>query len=151
MAKKEIEWKKSEIDYTKLNELTHHQLVVSHISKVSKNSEWRQKISNSHANKVLSESTKTKLSKVVNEFNSSLSSKQRKEKYSNDSSSRKSLQIRKEILDSIDGDTFITSQLRTACEKYGLGNWKGLLKDNRLVIQIHKGTNQNNPSIYKKI
>jgi hypothetical protein len=48
-------------------------------------------------------------------------------------------------------DTFITSEARRICKKYNYTNWKGFLKCDKYVIQIHKGTNQSNPSIYKKV
>jgi hypothetical protein len=115
-----------------------------------KSDEWKENISKSLMGKEVNSETREKLSKIVNEYNSSLTAEERKEKYSNDSSSRKSLKVRKEILDSIETETFTTSQIRYACDKYGLGNWKGLLKDKRLVEQLYKGTNQSNPSIYKK-
>jgi hypothetical protein len=116
-----------------------------------KSDEWKENISKALMGKEVSNETKEKLSKIVNEYNSSLTDEERKEKYSNDSSSRKSLRVRKEILDSIETETFTTSQIRYACEKYGLGNWKGLLKDERLVEQLYKGTNQSNPSVYRKV
>ena len=59
--------------------------------------------------------------------------------------------LRKKILDSIKNDIFNTSDAKLACEQYDLKNWKGFLKDTRIIIQLHKGTNQSNPSIYKKV
>jgi hypothetical protein len=123
---------------------------IGEISKI-KDEEWVKKISESLTGRKLSkqhiQNTKNGLKKYVN----SLSKKQRSEKYSNDSASRKSLSIRTEILNLIETDTFATTDARKACEQYGLGNWKGFLKDKRIIKQIHKGTNQNNPSIYQKI
>lgn len=116
-----------------------------------RNENWNKSISNALKGRNLSEENKQKLSESLISYMSKLDDSEKSKKYSNDSSSRKSLKVRKEILDSIEGETFTTSQARLACEKYGLGNWKGFLKDNRLVVQIHKGTNQQNPSVYKKI
>ena len=87
----------------------------------------------------------------IKENNSKLSKKERSEKYSNDSASKKSLRIRTEVLKLIKKDTFTTSDARKVCEKYGLGNWKGFLKDKRIIKQIYKGTTGTNPSIYQKI
>lgn len=87
----------------------------------------------------------------IKKNNKKLTQKQRSEKFSNDSASTKSLKIRTEILNTIENDTFITSDARKACEDYGLGNWKGFLKDKRIIKQIHKGKNQKDPSIYQKI
>jgi hypothetical protein len=92
-----------------------------------------------------------KMKKTLKAKRDSMTPKERSEKYGNDSASRKALRIRTEILNLIENDTFITSDARRACEQYGLDNWKGFLKDNRIIKQIHKGTNQNNPSIYVKI
>lgn len=144
------EWAKmgGEASYERL--LEYNEEIGHRVWELPKTDEWKQKISEAHMGKEVSDETKEKLSKVVSEFNASLTEEERKEKYSNDSSSRKSLRIRKEVLNMIEGDTFTTSQARMACEQYGLANWKGLLKDKRLVEQIHKGTNQSNPSIYKK-
>ena len=76
---------------------------------------------------------------------------ERSKRFTNDSASRKSLRVRMEVLNLIDTDTFTTADARKACDEYGLGNWKGFLKDVRIIKQIHKGTNQNNPSIYQKV
>lgn len=61
----------------------------------------------------------------------------------------------KSILNLIENDIFITSDLRNACIKFGLKSdnqvWKKILKNVNLVQQIKKGENQFNPSIYKKL
>lgn len=141
---------------TLLNKIGVHEPEFRHehlekLKNLERNEEWKQRISDALMGKEVSEETKVKITETLNGFYESLSDEEKQEKYSNDSSSRKSLKVRKEILDSIEGETFTTSQARLACEKYGLGNWKGLLKDKRLVEQIYKGTNQLNPSVYKKI
>jgi len=46
---------------------------------------------------------------------------------------------------------FITSQAKEICKKYNYSNWKGFLKCEKFVIQIHKGDNQFNPSVYQKV
>jgi hypothetical protein len=57
----------------------------------------------------------------------------------------------KEILDSIPNNQFTTSEAKKACENFNYGNWKKFLKEKTLIKQIHKGTNQTNPSIYEKV
>ena len=116
-----------------------------------KDDEWKSKISESLTGRKLSKQHIENTKKGLKKYVKSLSNKQRSEKYSNDSASRKSLMMRTEILNLIETDTFITSDARRACLQYGLDNWKGFLKDKRIIKQIYKGTNQNNPSIYQKI
>jgi len=65
------------------------------------------------------------------------------------------LQKYKTILNLIKTDTFVTSDLRNACREFGYNDtnpiWKKILKTKELVVQIYKGENQFNPSVYKKI
>ena len=61
------------------------------------------------------------------------------------------LQLYKTILDSIPTTEFVTKDSKLACKKHSYGQWKRFLKDNPYIKQIRKGTNQHNPSIYKKI
>jgi len=123
---------------------------IGEISKF-KDDAWISKISESLKGRKLSEehieNTKKGLKKYVN----SLSKKEKSEKYSNNSASNKSLKIRTEVLNLIENDTFTTSEARKACNEYGLANWKPFLRDTRIIKQIYKGTNQNNPSIYEKV
>jgi hypothetical protein len=62
----------------------------------------------------------------------------------------------KSILTFIDKDEFTYSDMRNACELFGItsnsifGTAKAILKEKTLVEQIHKGCNQYNPSLYKK-
>lgn len=123
---------------------------IGEIAKV-KSKEWIEKISQSLTGRKLSKEHIKKIKQFRKKHLENMSADERKEKYSNDSASRKSLKIRTEILNLIESDTFTTNDARKACEEYGLGNWKGFLKDKRIIKQIHKGTNQNNPSIYIKI
>lgn len=113
--------------------------------------EWCNNISIALTGRKIPRSVVNKMKKTLKAKRDSMTPKERSEKYGNDSASRKALRIRTEILNLIENDTFITSDARRACEQYGLDNWKGFLKDNRIIKQIHKGTNQNNPSIYVKI
>jgi hypothetical protein len=57
------------------------------------------------------------------------------------------------LLNLIPTDTFVTKDMKDACNKMGYseGFWKSMLKNKKYVIQIHKGENQFNPSIYKKV
>jgi hypothetical protein len=98
-----------------------------------------------------SDKLRKQISDKIKENNSKLSDIERSKKFGNDSSSKKSLKVRTTILNTIVNDTFTTAEARKACEEYGLGNWKAFLKDNRIIKQIHKGTNNFNPSIYQKI
>lgn len=123
---------------------------IGEIAKV-KDDEWINKISKSLTGRKIPKSVIDKVRNTLKAKISAMTPKERSEKYSNDASSRKSLSIRKEVLKLIENDTFTTAEARNACEEYGLGNWKGFLKDKRIIKQIHKGTNNYNPSIYKKI
>jgi TusA-related sulfurtransferase len=126
---------------------------IGEISK-EKNEQWVGKISNSlveyYQNNPMSDEVKNKISDTMKSKASKMTKEQRSKFFGNDSASRKSLKVRSEILDLISTDIFTTSDARKACKEYGLDNWKGFLKDNRIIEQIHKGTNQHNPSIYSK-
>jgi hypothetical protein len=117
--------------------------------------EWKDNIANAlkdyYKVNPISDELRMQISNKIRRNNSKLSDKQRSEKFKNDSASRKSLNMRNEILSMIKNNTFTTSEARKACAEYGLGNWKAFLKDERIIKQIHKGTNQNNPSIYQKV
>jgi hypothetical protein len=63
----------------------------------------------------------------------------------------------KAIIKFIRKKEFTYSDMRNACEKYGIldkylfGTAKKILRENSLIKQIHKGYNQFNPSLYVKI
>jgi hypothetical protein len=63
----------------------------------------------------------------------------------------------KSIIKFIRKKEFTYSDMRNACEKYGIldknlcGTAKKILKEKSLITQIHKGYNQFNPSLYIKI
>jgi hypothetical protein len=112
--------------------------------------EWKRNIGESNKGKVKSDELKQTIRNTVNKFNESLTQEERSKKYSNDSTSRKALKLRIEVLNMIPTDIFNTSDAKLACEKCGLGNWKGFLRDERIIKVIRKGTNQSNPGIYQK-
>lgn len=116
-----------------------------------KSDEWLSKISKSLKGRKLSKEQIESNTNALKKYIQSLTKEERVKLYSNDSSARKSLRIRTEVLNLIEKDVFTTSEARKACNEYGLSNWKAFLKDGRIIKQIHKGTNQNNPSIYQKI
>jgi hypothetical protein len=115
--------------------------------------EWCENISealkNYYAENPISDDTKQKISTTIIENNKKLTKEERSKKFGNDSSSRKSLKVRTEILNSIPTDTFTTSQAKEACFKHGLKNYRAFLKDTRIIVQIKKGTAKNQ-SVYKK-
>jgi hypothetical protein len=63
----------------------------------------------------------------------------------------------KAIIKFIRKKEFTYSDMRNACEKYGIldnllcGTAKKILREKSLITQIHKGYNQFNPSLYVKI
>lgn len=113
--------------------------------------EWCNNISIALTGRKIPKSVSNKIKKTLKARIQAMSMEERSQKYRNNSSSIKSLKIRTEILNLIENDKFTTSVARRACEQYGLDNWKGFLKDKRIIKQIYKGTNQNNPSVYIKI
>jgi hypothetical protein len=123
---------------------------IGEIAKV-KDDEWISKISQSLKGRKLSKEHIEKSRKTIKAKIAKMTPEERSKRFTNDSASRKSLRVRMEVLNLIDTDTFTTADARKACDEYGLGNWKGFLKDVRIIKQIHKGTNQNNPSIYQKV
>lgn len=58
-----------------------------------------------------------------------------------------------EVLSYITTETFIAKDIQSICNKleYVGDFWKKVLREKSLVEQIHKGYNQFNPSVYKKI
>ena len=118
---------------------------------LERTNEWCNNISIALTGRKISKSVVNKIKKTLKAKIHAMTPEERSEKYGNDTTSKKYLKIRTEVLNLIENDTFITSDARRACEKYGLNNWKAFLKDKRIIKQIYKGTNQNNPSIYEKI
>lgn len=117
---------------------------------IERTDSWRKNISKSTQGRKINNKVKKQISNKIITNNKSLSEKEKVEKFSNESSSKKSLMIRKEVLNLITTDEFTTTDARLACEKYGLKNWKFFLRDTRIIEQTYKGTNQFNPSKYKK-
>jgi hypothetical protein len=80
--------------------------------------------------------------------------KQIRKKASNTKKSNK-IKKYKDILNTIDKDVVRMNDIKIACEHYGCPNPKSqawrMLKETSLLKQIHKGVNQHNPSLYKKI
>jgi len=74
-----IEWKKSSIDYDKLNQITHKSLVSSQ----EKSSEWKEKISKSNKGKVVSNESKEKIKESLKILRNKLSKEERKLIYAN--------------------------------------------------------------------
>jgi hypothetical protein len=117
--------------------------------------EWKQNQSISlkkyYEENPISDELRMQIGNTIRKNNSKLSDIERSKKFSNDSATRKAIKTHTDILNTIATNIFTTKDARKACEEYGLGNWKGFLKNTNIIKQIHKGTNQNNPSIYKKI
>jgi hypothetical protein len=72
-------------------------------------------------------------------------------KISTENRIKRKIEKYKEILDSIPNNQFTTGEAKIACENFNYKSWKKFLKEETLIKQIHKGANQNNPSIYEKI
>jgi hypothetical protein len=122
---------------------------IGEISKV-KTEEWIRRIGEGNKGKVRSEEYKNKVRDSINKLNESLSKEEKSKIYSNDARKNAARIKRIEILDSIESDEFTTTNLIIACKQFDYDH-KLLGKDTTLLKMIHKGTNQNNPSIYKKI
>ena len=79
------------------------------------------------------------------------------QKKANQASTKIRIEKYKSILDLVIKKEFTYSDMRDACEKFGITNYsiqitaKRILKDKTLVKQIHKGYNQYDPSLYVKI
>ena len=192
---KNIEWKKSKLDLSKLNQLTHSKLISSEIGKFTKDNElgihnpklrklwatmggeanidfllewqkenghnigeiakikteeWKQNIGKGNKGKIRTEDTKETIRNSVNQLNQSMSKDERSKMYSNDARKNAARIKRIEILDSIESDEFTSPTLIRVCKEFGY-DYKLLGRDSTLLKVLHKGTNQNNPSIYKKI
>ena len=117
----------------------------------NKDDEWKSNISKSLKGRKLSKKHVENSRNGVKKYMESLSSEERSKKFSNDSSSRKSLKIRNEVLNLIQNDKFTTAEAKAICDKCGLNDWARFLKDKTIIKQIYKGTNGANPSIYQKI
>jgi hypothetical protein len=120
------------------------------IGKLKKTETHKKNIGISNICKVRTTENKNKIRETVNKFNSSLTKEQRSDKYSNNARARKAREIRVKILNSIRVKTFDSIRLRKACDRFDY-DFDLLARDKTLIQRIHKGTNQNNPSIYKKI
>lgn len=192
---KNVEWKKSSIDYNKLNEISHSKLISAEIGKFTKNNElgihnpklrklwatmggeanieqllqwqkdnnhnigeiaknkteeWKQNIGKGNKGKIRTEDTKETIRNSINKFNESMSKDERSKMYSNDARANAARIKRIEILDSIESDEFTSTTLVMVCKQFGYDH-KLLGADRNLLELLHRGTNQNNPSIYKKI
>jgi hypothetical protein len=122
---------------------------IGEIAKV-KTEEWIRRISESMKGKILSEEHKNKVRDSINKLNESMSKDERSKMYSNDARKNAARIKRIEILDSIESDEFTSPTLIRVCKEFGY-DYKLLGRDATLLKVLHKGTNQNNPSIYKKI
>jgi len=122
---------------------------IGEISKV-KTEEWKEKIGKGNKGKVRTEDTKETIRNSINQLNESMSKDERSKMYSNDARKNAARIKRIEILDSIESDEFTSPTLIRVCKEFGY-DYKLLGRDTTLLKVLHKGTNQNNPSIYKKI
>lgn len=119
------------------------------IGKLKKTETHKKNIGLSNTGKVRTSETKNQIRQTVNDFNASLTKEQRSDKYSNNARARKAREIRIKILNSIRVKTFDSIRLRRACDRFDY-DFDLLAKDKTLIERIHKGTNQTNPSIFKK-
>ena len=121
------------------------------IGKLPKTKEWRENMSKAKIGKVHSEETKQKLSEYNIEKNKSLTKEERVKLYSNNSGKRREYNNRKKVYDLLPNE-FTSHDLKNVILSlgYDASMAKVIGKDERFFIRIHKGTNQNNPSIYRK-
>jgi hypothetical protein len=120
------------------------------IGKLKKTETHKKNIGLSNTGKVRTSETKNQIRQTVNDFNASLTQEQRSDKYSNNARTKAATKRKIEILNSIKKEQFTSSILKDTCKKFDY-DYKLMIKDNNLLEIIHRGTNQNNPSIYKKI
>ena len=122
------------------------------IGKLPKTDEWKKNMSKSHMGKTHSKETKDKLKKYNIELNQSLTQEERTKKYSNNSAKRSGYTKRKRVYDALP-DEFTSTEIRQVAVDlgYSASSWKIIANDTRFFKKIRKGTNQNNPSVYKKI
>ena len=168
---KNIEWKKSDIDYDKLNQLNHADLVriengkntikyllkwqeenahnIGEISKV-KTDEWKKKIGNGNKGKIRTEDTKDAIRNSVNKLNECLTNDEKRKMYSNDARKNAATKKKIDILNSINKKEFTSKELKEVCMNFNY-DYKLMIKDTNLLQRIHLGKNQTDLSIYKKI
>ena len=145
----------SEGGYASIDKLLKWQKENGHnIGELAKNKsdKWIENISKAMLDKEKFEQHKNNLSTSLNSYNKLLSPEERTEKYKNDSGERRGYKNRKRIYDALPNEfTGIQIKEVTLDLGYGDSSWKKIVKDDRFFIRIHKGTNQSNPSIYKKL
>jgi hypothetical protein len=117
---------------------------------LERTSEWKEAISKAHMGKVLTEETKNKVRDSINKLNESMSKDERSKMYSNDARKNAATKRKMEILDSLEETQFTSLVLKAVCKRFDY-DYKLMIKDTNLLELLHRGTNQNNPSIYKKI
>lgn len=117
---------------------------------LERTAEWKEAISKAHIGKALSAETKNKVRKSINKLNESLTKEERSKIYSNDARKNAATKRKMEILDSLEETQFTSLVLRDVCKRFDY-DYKLMIKDTNLLELVYRGTNQNNPSIYKKI
>jgi hypothetical protein len=122
------------------------------IGEIAKNKteEWKQNIGKGNTGKIRTEDNKEAIRNSVNKFNESMSNDERSKMYSNDARKNAATKRKIEILDSIEDNQFTSLVLRESCNRFHY-DYKLMIKDTNLLELLYRGTNQNNPSIYKKI
>jgi hypothetical protein len=117
---------------------------------LERTNEWKAAISKSHKGKVLSEEIKNKVRDSIHRLNQSMSKDERSKMYSNNARATAATKRKIEILNSIKSNEFTSTILKEQCKKFDY-DYKLMIKDRILLERIYTGTNQSNPSIYKKI
>jgi len=117
---------------------------------LERTSEWKMAISKAHIGKILTEETKNKVRYSVNKLNQSMTKDERSKMYSNNARANAANKRKVEILNSIKSNEFTSTFLKQICKKFDY-DYKLMIKDTNLLQRIYTGTNQSNPSIYKKI
>ena len=112
--------------------------------------EWCNNISIALTGRKLSKKHKNNVSKGLRKYMKSLTKEERSKKYSNNARANAARIKRVKILNSIKTDEFTSIRLRKACDKFEY-DFDLLARDKSLIKRIHTGTNQNNPSIYRKV
>lgn len=112
--------------------------------------EWCNNISIALTGNVLSKKHKQSISKALKKYMNSLTKEERSRKHSNNARANTARIKRIKILNSIRVDEFDSIRLHKACDRFEY-DFDLLARDKTLLKRIHKGTNQNNPSVYKKI
>ena len=112
--------------------------------------EWCNNISIALTGLELSKKHKNNIKVGIRKYVKSLTKEERSKKYANNASANSARIKRVKILNSIRVDEFDSIRLRKACDRFEY-DFDLLARDTTLLKRIHKGTNQHNPSIYKKI